>query len=90
MVAGLVSRVCLYTRGEIMIGSSTNSDGAVVGALACGIECSGFKPCFIFWFFFSLLEIFVSSHRISVHNEILMQYYAIMAIEARGMCSTEL
>ena len=33
--------------GEIMIASSDNSGGVVVGALVCGTECSGFKSCFI-------------------------------------------
>ena len=30
-----------------MIGSSNNSGGVVVGALVCGIECSGFKSRFM-------------------------------------------
>ena len=30
-----------------MIGSRDNSGGVVVGALVCGMECSGFKSCFI-------------------------------------------
>ena len=33
----------------------------VVGALVCGIKCSGFKFCFVLFFFFSLIEIFISS-----------------------------
>ena len=59
-LAGLVSRVCLYDRRKIMIGSCDNSGGVVVGALVCGTECSGFTLCFDF-FFFSLVEIFLSS-----------------------------
>ena len=35
----------LYERGKIMIASSDNSNGVVVGAV-CGTECSGFKSCF--------------------------------------------
>ena len=55
-----------------MIGSSNNSGGVVVGAVVCGTECSGFKSRFmlVFFFSFSLVEIFLSSRRISVHNEI--------------------
>ena len=45
-LAGLVSRVCL-NEGGIIIASSDNSGGVVVGALACGIECSGFKSGFM-------------------------------------------
>ena len=45
-LAGLVSRVCLLKGGN-MIGSSYNSGGIVAGALVCGIECSGFKSCFM-------------------------------------------
>ena len=60
-------------RGEIMIGSSDNSGGVVVGALVCGTECSGFESRFmLIVFFFSLFEIFLSSRRISVHNGIQM------------------
>ena len=45
-----------------MIGSSDNSCGVVVGALVCGTECSGFKSRFMLrFFFFSLVEIFLSS-----------------------------
>ena len=45
-----------------MIGSSDNSGGVVVGALVCGTECSGFKSCLCFdFFFFSLDENFLSS-----------------------------
>ena len=47
--------------GEIMIGSSGNSGGVVVGALVCGTECSGLKSRFILGFFFSLVEIFLCS-----------------------------
>ena len=36
----------VYERGEIMFGSSDNSGGVVVGALACGTECSRFKSRF--------------------------------------------
>ena len=32
-----------HDRGEIMIGSSDNSGGVVVGAVVFGTECSGFK-----------------------------------------------
>ena len=52
-----------------MIGSSDNSGDVVVLALVCGTECSGFESCFMLWFF-SLVEIFLSSRRMSVHNEI--------------------
>ena len=45
-LAGLVSRICLE-RGKIMIGSSDNSGGVVVGALVCGTECSGFESRFM-------------------------------------------
>ena len=41
-----------------MTGSSDNSGGVVVGALVCGTECSGFKSCFMLWFFFHLLKFF--------------------------------
>ena len=41
-------------KGE-MIGSSDNSGGVVVGALACGTECSGSKSCFICFDIFSTL-----------------------------------
>ena len=37
----------IYDMGEIMIGSSDNSGGVVVGALVCGTECSGFKSRFM-------------------------------------------
>ena len=37
----------VYERGEIMIGSSDNSGGVVVGALACGTEYSEFKSRFM-------------------------------------------
>ena len=54
-LAGSVSRVCLNERGGIMIGSSDNSGGVVVGALACGIvACSNLALCFDF---FSLVEL---------------------------------
>ena len=53
-----------------MIGSSGNSGGVVVGALVCGIECSGFKSRFIlcFFFSFSLVEIFLSSREPFQHG----------------------
>ena len=52
-----------------MIGSSDKSGGVVVGALVCGTECSGFQSRFMMLlFFFSLVEIFLSSRRMSVHN----------------------
>ena len=44
-LAVLVSRI--YERGEIMIGSSDNSGGVVVGSLVCGTECSGFESRFM-------------------------------------------
>ena len=57
--AWLVSRICLM-KGEIMIGSSDNSGGVVVGALACGIVAgSNLALCF---HFFSLVDIFLSYH----------------------------
>ena len=34
--------------GGIMIGSSDNSGGVVVGILVCGTECSGFNIAFCF------------------------------------------
>ena len=46
-LAGLVSIRFINERGEITIGSSDNSDGVVVGTLACGTECSGFKSRFM-------------------------------------------
>ena len=46
-LAGLASLGFVYDRGEIMIGSSDNSSGVVVGALVYGTECSGFKSRFI-------------------------------------------
>ena len=46
-LAGLASRVCVSCeRRKIMIGSSGNSSGVVVGVLVCGTECSGFKSLF--------------------------------------------
>ena len=53
-----------------MTGSSNNIGGVVVGALVCGTECSGFESRFMLIFFFSLVEIFLSSRRMSVHNGI--------------------
>ena len=44
---------------------SDNSGGVVVGALVCQTECRFFS-------IFSLLKIFLSSRRISIHNEIPM------------------
>ena len=53
-----------------MIGSSIKSGGVVVGALVCGTECNGFESRFMLCFV-SLVEIFfLSSRRMSVHNEI--------------------
>ena len=77
MVAGFV-----YERGKIMIGSTDNSSGVVVGALVCRTKCSGFKSCFILGFFI-VLENFPSSRRNSVHNEIPL--YARSYIGARGL-----
>ena len=37
----------VYDNGEIVIGSSDNSGGVVVGALVCGTECSRFKSHFM-------------------------------------------
>ena len=62
-----------------MIGSSDNSGGVVVGALVCGTECSGFESRFML---FSLVEIFLSSRRISVHNGIPSKLVAIK-VESR-------
>ena len=55
-----------------MIGSSDNSGGVVVGALACGIVVgSNLAFCF---FFFSLVDIFDSSRRISRAIPARIQY----------------
>ena len=56
-----------------MIGNSDNSGGLVVGALVCGTECSGFKSRFMLRF--SLVEVYLSSRRISVHNEIQIKVH---------------
>ena len=57
-----------------MIGSSDNSGGVVVGTLACGTECSGFKSCFM------LVNIFLSSHRIGRAIPTQSQYSMLQAI----------
>ena len=68
----MVSRVSLYDRGEIMIGSSDNSGGVVVGALVCreqNVAGSNLALCFDFFFFFlSLVEIFLSSYEPFQHG----------------------
>ena len=43
-----------------------------------GAECSRFESRFTLYYFFSLVEIFLSSRRMSVHNEIRFH-------EGRGM-----
>ena len=51
----------VYERGKmIMIGSTDNSSGIVVGALVCRTACGGFKSHFIASYlnFFTLLENF--------------------------------
>ena len=50
----MVSRVSLYDRGEIIIGSSDNSGGVVVGALVCreqNVAGSTLALCSDFFFF---------------------------------------
>ena len=58
-----------------MIGSSGNSGGVVVGALVCGTECNGFTVESRVMLRFSLIEIYLSSRRISVHNEIQIKVH---------------
>ena len=41
----------VHDRGEIMIGSSDNSGGVVVGTLVCGTECREFKSHFVLCLF---------------------------------------
>ena len=57
-----------------MIGSSDNSGGVVIGALARGTECSGFKSCFMIMICFSLVDIFLSSPRIGRAIPARIQY----------------
>ena len=58
-----------------MAAAPGNSGGVVVGALVCGIECSGFKSRFILCFFsFSLVEIFLSSREPFQHGASIACY----------------
>ena len=50
----------VYDRGEIMIGSSDNSSGVMVGALVCGTECSGCTIQISFLVCFKIFQVFAS------------------------------